>query len=557
MSKTGRALLAGTIDEVLADYEVETAGGEQALAEQAAQLSESLRDFLWTAWPLVWPNERYIHGWHVDAICEYLTYVTTGEIRRLQIWIPPGSSKSTAVSIMWPAWEWTRNPQLRYITASYDLNLATGFAVRSRDLVKSDWYRARWPHVNLRPDWDLKRSYANTAGGTRLATSVGGEATGQHGHRIVIDDPLNARDVLSEAELEKAREWHDGSISTRFVDPRTSAEVIIMQRLSELDLAAHVLDVSPEAWTILCLPEQYEKHHPYVWANDPRDPDNPPRTLVYPDGSEEVVAQGEGELLCPARIGPDEHALRTQVLSAYRAAGQLQQRPAPREGAVIKRSLWRYYAPYALDLAEQHDVSQLPAFTRVVVSWDTAFKEKTSSDYVCGLVLGIHGGRRYLLKKRKDRMGFGACLSAMHELTAWAQTRWPHAGITTVIENRANGPDIIAQLRKELPGVMPYDPPVDKFQRAEACEPDFESGAVHVPGAPDANLAGYDGRLTPAWAQELIEECAVFPNGQHDDEVDALTQALNWARVHAGGRARALKPVGRIPLPAKLPTGRW
>ena len=554
MGKGVRSLLSATFDEVLEEYEVAAAGGDQAVAEEAARLGGSLRDFLWAAWPVVWPNEPYIHGWHVDAICEYLTYVTEGEILRLQIWIPPGSSKSTAVSIMWPAWEWTRNPQLRYISASYDLNLATGFAVRSRDLIKSDWYKIRWPNVQLRPDWDLKRSYANVHGGTRLATSVGGEATGQHGHRILIDDPLNAKDVLSEVELEKAREWHDGSISTRFDDSRTSAEVMIMQRLSELDLAAHVLDISPETWTILCLPEEYEKAHPYAWQGDPRDPDKEQQFQENPDGTRKPIDQGEGALLCPERVGPAEHALRAQVLSAYRAAGQLQQRPAPREGALLKRSAWRYYAPFALDLAEQGDTKQLPAFTRVVISWDTSFKEKTSSDYVCGITMGVRGGQRYLLRLRKDRMGFGACKTAMLEAHAWTLARWPHAGITTVIENRANGPDIIAQLRKEIPGVVPYDPPVDKLLRAEACEPDFESGAVHIPGGPNSDLSGYDGRLTPAWAQELVEECAVFPNGQHDDQVDALTQGLNWARVHAGGRARALKPLGRVPFPGRFGT---
>ena len=552
MGKAARAILSQTVDEVLERYEVAAAGGDSALAEDAERLQGSLKEFLWAAWNQVWPNEQYIHGWHVDAICEYLTYVTQGEVRRLQIWIPPGSSKSTAVSIMWPAWEWITDPSLRYITASYDLNLATGFAVRSRDLIRSDWYRLRWPHVALRPDWSLKRSYANTAGGTRLATSVGGEATGQHGHRILIDDPLNAKDVLSEVELEKAREWHDGSISTRFVDPRTSAEVMIMQRLSELDLAAHVLDINPSAWTILCLPEEYEKAHPYAWNGDPRDPAKPPSVQHNPDGTTPPIEQGDGALLCPARIGPDEHLQRKRVLSAYRAAGQLQQRPAPREGALIKRSLWRYFPPYALDLAEQGDTKQLPTFTRLVLSWDTSFKEKTSSDYVCGLAIGIRGGQRYILRKRKDRMGFGACLTAMRELHGWALARWPHAGITTLVENRANGPDIVATLRKELAGVLPYDPPADKHQRAEACEPDFESGAVYIPGSPNPDLTGYDGRLTPAWAQELVEECAVFPNGQHDDEVDALTQGLNWSRLHGSGQARGLKPVGRLPVPAPL-----
>lgn len=550
--KAARSLLGTAVDAALQPFEVELAGGEAIVREKGEFLSSDLLLFAQEAWGQVWPNEGYVHGWHVEAICTHLQAVSEGEIRRLQIWVPPGSSKSTLVSIMWPAWEWTRNPTYRYITASYDLNLATGFAVRCRDLIKSEWYRLHWPHIQLRPDWDLKRSYANVLGGMRLATSVGGEGTGQHGHRLVIDDPLNAQEVVSDAALTTAQEWHDGTMSTRFVDPKTSAEVIIMQRLAENDLAAHVLEINPTAWTILCLPEAYEKQHPYAWHGDPRDPAKAPHTVVDPDGSKWEVPQGDGALLSPGRIGPVEHEQRLKELGAHRAAGQLQQRPAPREGAIIKRALWRYYPPAFVDLAERGDATKLPQFTRVVISWDTSYKEKTQSDYVCGITIGIRGGYRYVLRCRKERMGFAACLTAMDEAYTWATERWPHAGVTTLVENRANGPEIIAQLRKELPGVIPYDPSIDKVLRAEACEPDFESGSVYVPGALDPGLASYDVSDTPAWVQELIESCAVFPNGTHDDDVDSLTMNLNWSRVHASGRAFGKKPEGRVPQPNKL-----
>jgi predicted phage terminase large subunit-like protein len=552
--KATRTLLGTAVDAALQPFEMDLEGGKAAVQANADRLSSSLLDFVVHAWKYVWPNEEYVHGWHVEAICTHLQAVSDGELRRLQIWVPPGSTKSTIVSIMWPAWEWTRKPQLRYITASYDLNLSTSFSVRTRDLIKSDWYRLHWPHVMLRPDWDLKRSYANTLGGTRLATSVGGDATvtGQHGHRLVIDDPLNAQEVLSDANLASAVEWHDGSMSTRFVDAKTSAEVIIMQRLSELDLAAHVLEIDPDAWTILCLPEAYEHTHPHKWPGDPRDPSKPPHTVTNPDGTQWDVPQGDGALLIPGRIGPREHAQRQLALGAHRAAGQLQQRPAPKEGAILKRSLWRYYPPAFIEMAERGDVSKLPQFTRIVISWDTAFKDKTTSDFVCGITIGVRGGHRYLLKLRKERMGFAACLTAMNEAYSWATERWTHAGVTTLVENRANGPEIIATLRKEIPGVIPYDPSIDKVLRAEACEPDFESGSVYVPGALDPGLASYDVSLTPSWVQDLIESCAVFPNGTHDDDVDSLTSNLNWSRVHASGRAFGKKPEGRVPSPNRL-----
>jgi predicted phage terminase large subunit-like protein len=479
----------------------------------------------------VWPNAQYVPGWHIAAIAERLEAVSAGELRKLQVWVPPGSSKSTIVSIMWPVWEWARQPWLRYLTASYDQDLATRFAVQSRELIRSAWYQARWPAVQLKRDQDLKRSYANTAGGERYATSpgsVGGTAggTGRHAHRILIDDPLNAAAVNSAAALEHVAEWHDGTVSTRFADPKTGVEVIIQQRLDERDLAGHVLEHG--GWEVLCLPEEYEPSHPFVWPGDPRTE--------------------PGELLMPDRIGAAENEARKLVLGAHRAAGQLQQRPAAREGAILKRSGWRFFPARWL---EDTELAHLPRFSSLTQSWDTAFKDRTTSDYVVGGLWGQRGADLYLLALRRDRMGLSATKAAMVAMHAYAEERWRGLPHRILVEKSANGVEIIEELKREVRGVLPVVASVSKVARAEAAEPALEAGNIYLPGQAEPDSpSGYNEAMTPAFAQALIEECAVFPNGAHDDQVDMFTQAVNWTRARKGTGSVSV-PQGRID-----PTGR-
>jgi predicted phage terminase large subunit-like protein len=516
------------------------------LEQEALELANDLRAFVKRAWPQIWQSEPYVAGWHIDAICAHLEAVSAGEIRKLQVWVPPGTSKSSVVSVCWPVWEWISRPSLRYITASYDLDLATGFAVKSRDLIRSGWFQDRWPQLQLKRDQDLKRSYANTRGGERLATSPSGQGTGKHAHRIVIDDAMNAREVVSEAKLAEVADWHDGTLSTRFADPKTGVEVIIQQRLAERDLAGHVLGDTGNGWHVLCLPERYEAKHPFVC----------PREVVLPSGRvlPGDLREEEGALLCPERVGPAENAQRVEVLGAHRAAGQLQQRPAAREGAILKRGGWRFYPARFLEGEREY----LPRFTGLLQSWDTAFKDRTSSDYVVGGLWGQLGADLYLLALRRDRMGLSATKDAMRAMTAMAADGWPRLPMRVLIEKSANGVEIIEELKREIRGIVPVVASTSKVARAEAAEPALEAGNVYLPGqAEPGNPSGYNEALTPAFAQALVEECAVFPNGQHDDQVDMFTQAVNWSRGRRTS-GRIASSSGRVPATGDLAgIGSW
>jgi predicted phage terminase large subunit-like protein len=274
-----------------------------------------------------------------------------------------------------------------------------------------------------------------------------------------------------------------------------------MQRLHERDLSGHLLE--RDGWTHLCLPARYERSHPFLWPDDPR-------TI-------------EGEPLWPEHIPEPELVAIEQSLGSFRAAGQLQQRPAALDGEILKRSWWQFFDPSYLHLDK---LAMLPKFTQIVSSWDTAFEDKTTSDYVVGQVWGVSGADRYLFYSYRRHANLHATIQAIRQAHSSAKERWPHAAHATLVEKSANGTEIIKQLKRELPGVLPVPASTDKITRAMAAAPPVESGNVYLPGraAPDT-AAGYQ---SPDWVASFIEEAATFPNGRHDDQVDAFSQAMNW-----------------------------
>jgi predicted phage terminase large subunit-like protein len=493
---------------------------QERLREEAAALSSDFRLFVEAAWPVLEPATPFVPGWHIDALCEHLQAASRGEIQRLLVNMPPRCIKSTTASVMWLVWWWTFAPNVRFLTASYGADLAERDSIRSRDLLRSAWFRERWPGLELKADVNRASRYENTLTGYRLATSVGGEATGEGGDVIVIDDPHKLEEAHSETARAKVLNWHGSTIASRFNDPKKGVEVVVMQRVHERDLAGHLIELG--GYEHLCLPARYERAHPFRSPKDPR--------------------RREGELLWPQHI-PEQALTRIeQAMGSFRVAGQLQQRPAAAEGELLKRAWWRFYPPEHL-----HDdkLGMLPSFARIVCSWDTAFEDKTSSDYVVGQLWGIHGADHYLLRSYRRHANLNATLQAMRDAYNWGKHRWPRAAHNILVEKSANGAEIIATLKRELTGVIPVPVSTRKISRVIAASPPLESGNVYLPGQalPDSP-AGYD---APDWVASLIEEAASFPNGRYDDQVDAYSQAINWAGTHPTGSPRICYATGRIP----------
>ena len=286
--------------------------------EEADRLTTTLREYQREAWHVVEPKTVHIPNWHVDAITEHLEAVTNGEIRNLLINIPPRHEKSLNVSVFWPTWVWTQDPHIQWLYSSYAQTLSTRDSLKCRRLLQHPWYQARWGHVfQLTSDQNLKTRFDNSESGYRLATSVGGAATGEGGDLIVVDDPHNVREGESDAKREGVLIWWDEVMSTRLNNPQTGAKVIVMQRLHERDLSGHVLEQG--GYEHLCLPTEYE-----------------PTTYVTSIGWEDPRTE-QDELLWPERFPPDVIEDAKLRLGDYAFAGKHQQIPTARKGGLFER----------------------------------------------------------------------------------------------------------------------------------------------------------------------------------------------------------------------------
>jgi len=332
---------------------------------RAEKYRRSLREFTKASWGSIEPGVEFQNNWHIDAISEHLQAVVEGNIKRLIINVPPRHMKSISVAVCLPAWTWTRQPDKKFLYASYASSLSIRDSVKCRRLLDSRWYKAHFEDTfKLTSDQNQKQRFENDKTGARIATSVDGALTGEGGDIIVIDDPHNVRESESSAVREGVLEWWDQAMQTRLNDPKTGAFIIIMQRVHERDLTGHILaNELDDEWNHLCLPAKYEIGHPtptrsFLGFTDPRTK--------------------EGELLWPNRI--DEKTLTSleKSLGSYASAGQLQQRPMPKGGGILRAEWW---VPW-----ESED---LPDIEYVLQSWDTAFSTKEKTSYSARTTWGV------------------------------------------------------------------------------------------------------------------------------------------------------------------------
>lgn len=463
----------------------------EAVRKAAATLtteSMPLREFVEHAWRIIEPATELKWNWHHDLILEHLEAVYLGQIKRLVLNGPPRDLKSTLISITWPVWCWTMQPWMRFVFSSYAQSLATDFSVKRRRIIKDQWYQERWGAlVSLVDDKDLKTEFENSQTGHMLTTSTDGTATGKGGDVLVIDDPQNPKMAESEAERKAANDHYSKTLVTRLNDKKKGAIVLGQQRLHHDDTTALVLQEG--GWTHLCLQSKSDSRKTYSF------PLSPKRTHT-------VLLD---EHLNPAREGEEEFVKMRQAMGTRTHDAQYQQKPSSETGNIWKRHWWRFY-------------KEIPGgFDVQIQSWDAAFKETPGSSYVVGQVWGLRGAQKYLLAQTRARMDYPATKKAIQALTAM----WPRS-LAKLIEDKANGPALIADLTATVPGIIPIQPVGDKVVRANAVAPTIEAGDVWLP---DPSICEKDETGRP-WIETYIEECAAFPESKNNDQVDATSQAL-------------------------------
>ncbi|WP_174026241.1 phage terminase large subunit [Rhizobium rhizogenes] len=463
---------------------VELARRIAADAERIRERCQPLAGFVREAWHVVEPSVDYVHGWHIDAICRHLEAVTSGEITRLLINVPPGTMKSLLCGVFWPAWEWgPRNrPELRYLGSSYSEHYAKRDNRRMRDLVASEWYQTLWgDRVKLTRSGEM--AFANTRTGFRQGVPFS-RLTGGRGDRVIIDDPHSVDGAESEAErLSTVRTFRE-SVPTRLNDPQRSAIVVVMQRLHEADVSGTILALGL-GYEHLMLPMEFE-------------PERCCRTSIgFTDPRTE-----EGELLFPERF-PRAVVERDKVpLGSYAVAGQFQQRPSPRSGGLFQRGDFEI-------------VDAVPAGAKRCRAWDFAASKARPGrqpDWTVGLRMAEADGIFFV--------------------ETIARGRWSSTEVERNLKNMAtqDGPTVMIR--------MPQDP-------GAAGKADAETKIKLLAGFPIRVLSVTGDKATRAkpasaqaeagnvklvrgdWNEVFLDEICAFPNAQFDDQVDAFADALN------------------------------
>lgn len=462
---------------------------------------KSLYEFTKQAWHVIEPGTPFMHNWHLQVISEHLEAVTNGKISKLIINIPPRHMKSIQVAVMWPVWVWTFRPDFRWLFASYAGSLSVRDSLKCRRLIESEWFKDRWgDRFKLTGDQNAKTFFENDQSGYRFATSVGASTTGHGGDAIVVDDPHNALEAQSDNMRESTLEWWDQAMSTRLNNAKTGARVVVMQRLHEKDLSGHLL--AQGGWEHLCLPAEYESSRKVFTSIGFKDP----RTV-------------EGELLWEQRFGHKEIQELKTSLGQYGASGQLQQRPSPMEGGIIKRNWFKMLE------ADK----PLPIIRFILQSYDTAFTEKTSGDPTAHTCWGIfnhqEGKRVVLLDCWQEHLGYPELRKKAYDDYKSKYGDKDKGVDVVLIEEKGSGISLSQDLRRAGVPVRTYNPGrADKVTRLHSVAPLLEAGFVYFPESKKR-----PGQFPP-WADQLMSQLLVFPNGEHDDLVDTLTQAMIYFR---------------------------
>lgn len=441
-----------------------------------------LSGFVREAWRVLEPHQTLIWNWHLNALCDHLEAVTAGQINRLLANVPPGTSKSLTVSVMWPAWEWTQ-PHLRsmrYLTTAFNDGPVKRDTRKCRDLILSDWYRSLWPDVVLTRTAEM--SFANSATGTREGVSFG-SLTSQRGDRLIIDDPHSTETAESAAEREATtRKFREGA-TNRLNDQERSAIVVIMQRLHEDDVSGVIKRLGME-YVHLCLPMEFEAERrcsTSIGFTDPRTTD--------------------GELLDPQRFPRETVEKLKRDMGSYAYAGQYQQRPTPREGGLFQRS---WFADKFINAA--------PAGTVWVRHWDLAATVSKTAARTAGVKLGKTLDGRYIVGSVITTQEEGLWVRRLIKATAESDGR--EVAISLPQDpgqaGKVQATDMVAMLAGFVARAEPETG--DKVTRAEPFSVQCEAGNVYLVKAP--------------WNESYLDELCLFPGGTFKDQVDASSGAF-------------------------------
>lgn len=424
---------------------------------------------------------------HIRYVCEKIQKIADGEQHKYIVEMPPQHGKSTVITKTFPSYYLMKNPDARVMLVAYAENLYSSFTSANRRVFQ-EW-GGRLFGLHTSKDTSQEFHIADHEG-QLYATSITGGASGRPAELLIVDDPVkNYSEAVSPTK--KNTTWNEWLTTFSPRLQKNSSAIVIMTRWQIDDLAGRLLQHQGDEWEEIKFP---------AIATDDND----------------LLGRKTGEALCPELHPLADLQAQEKLMGKQKFTAEYQQSPTIESGNVFKREWVKYYVPdcetmIRLGLTEK-DVKILPRiFDYKAQSWDATFKSKENNDFVAGQVWFERDKEYYLMDWVHERMTFTETLKAIRQIS----TKYPDV-TAKYIEDKANGSAIIDTLKREINGIIAVEPEGGKEVRASAVSPLWEAGNVYVPH--------------PYWkpsVEDMLEELFAFPNGQHDDYVDAMTQALN------------------------------
>lgn len=447
----------------------------------------SLKEFMKLFWSYVEPAYEFKDNWHIDVLCDHLANIF--EIKNLLITIPPRCTKTLLTGVFFPAWTWANTPETRFFFTSYGLELSLDASVKCRELIQSELYQRLYPNVRIKVDQNAKERFDNTKSGSRLVGSVGGVTTGMGGDILLVDDAHNVKKAQSEVERDNTIRWFQTAFFNRLNDPAHGARIVIGQRVHRQDLAGYIIENYKDEWTHINLPWDYN-HNESISIGFPQLNHTDPRNYV-------------GQPLWANRFPESEIKLYKKQRASFET--QYNQNPIESADAIFKPETFSYYkATREGYVVGNRTIPKSACYC--LTSVDLAIATHNKADYTVIITVDVSPqGDIFVLDMLRDRIQGTKFMPLLVQINRDYQ---PHR---VLLEDVAFQRLVIQQARLlNLPirAVKPQDHG-DKLARSFPLQLRFENRQVHFPK---------DMPFMAALENELLE----FPNGNHDDIVDAL-----------------------------------
>ena len=474
---------------------------EIATIDEKIENSISLKCFLHNAFSILNPSCDFLFNWHIQYLCDVLEQVAKGNIKRVLINIPPRYLKSVICSVSFPSWLMGIDPTKRVIVASYSKTLAQKHSTDCRIIMQSEWYKKTFPNTQIANGSNEKMKFCTTQNGFRFATSTGGTLTGEGGDILILDDPHNPVGIYNKQNRKKVVNWFTGVFSSRLNNKRKGAIIVIMQRLHCEDLSGYILEqnkkiveknkkikiknkLQPE-WLCIELPAIAETQKDYMLFDK-----------LY-------KTRKVGNILHPRMEGQKELETIKSELGEYNFSAQYQQNPVALDGNMIKQKWLKYFK--IEQIITLYNKDNLPYY----ISIDCASGLGTENDFTAIAIFTIQNEKFYLVNMFRLKIPYPDLKNKIIELIDKYKPK------AVLIEDKSNGSSMIQDLNTQYNIIIPIKPTKSKELRVNDILTTFEAGNLLIAQAQN-------------WTEELESELLSFPACKHDDQVDTISQFINW-----------------------------